>query len=69
MNGGRWVTGILGLWLALAGVIGFTPTFTLWDKLIVGIVVAIVGFSFARASVNRQRPRTCIGARHVATSS
>lgn len=50
MTVARWVSGIVGLWVALAGIIGFTPTFTLWDNLIAGIVIAIAGFSLVRAS-------------------
>jgi hypothetical protein len=53
MSGGRWITGILGLWVALAGIIGFTPSFTLWDNLIAGIVIAIFGFSLVRGSALR----------------
>jgi hypothetical protein len=36
--------GVLGLWLALTGFLGFTPQGNLWDALIVGTIVAIVGF-------------------------
>lgn len=53
MSGTRWVTGILGLWIALAGIIGFNPGFTFWDNLIVGIVIAALGFSMVRMAPPR----------------
>ncbi len=40
-----WINGILGAWLFIEGLIHFTRGFTLWDNLIVGIIVAILGFS------------------------
>jgi len=39
-----WTIGILGLWLALTGFLGLGQVGNLWDDLIVGTVVAIVGF-------------------------
>jgi len=38
-----YVNGILGVWLIVAAFINFTPVVNLWDNLIVGIIVAIVG--------------------------
>lgn len=39
-----WINGLLGLWLVLAAFLKLTPAGNLWDNLIVGVVVAIVGF-------------------------
>jgi hypothetical protein len=42
------IIGTLGVWLIVAGIIGLRPAGNLWNDLIVGIIVAIVGFSMAR---------------------
>ncbi len=39
-----WVNGILGTWLVIAAFLNFNPTGNMWDNLIVGLIVAIVGF-------------------------
>ena len=39
-----WVNGILGIWLIIAAFLNFSTTGNLWDNLIVGAIVAIVGF-------------------------
>lgn len=39
-----WTNGILGLWLILAAFLNFSAVGNLWDNLIVGVVVVIVGF-------------------------
>lgn len=39
-----WVNGILGLWLIVAAFLNFSPKGNLWDNLIVGIIVAVLGF-------------------------
>ena len=39
-----WTNGILGTWLVIAAFLSFTPTGNMWDNLIVGLIVAIVGF-------------------------
>ncbi len=38
-----WVNGILGLWLIIAAFLKFSATAVLWDNLIVGIIVGIIG--------------------------
>lgn len=40
----QWVNGVLGLWLILSAFIGFTPSAMTTNLVIVGIVVAILGF-------------------------
>lgn len=45
MKGKGWTIGILGLWLALTGFLGLSQVGNLWDNLIVGTVVAVVGFA------------------------
>ncbi|GMR14320.1 MAG: hypothetical protein BMS9Abin29_2569 [Gemmatimonadota bacterium] len=44
MNWKAWTVGILGLWLALAGFLALGQSGNLWDDVIVGTVVAVVGF-------------------------
>jgi hypothetical protein len=44
MKGKGWTIGILGVWLALAGFLGFNQMGNLWDDLTVGALVAVVGF-------------------------
>lgn len=39
-----WVNGILGLWLIIAAFLHLSPAGNLWDNLIVGVIVAIVGY-------------------------
>jgi len=40
-----WLNGIAGLWLIVSPFIfGFMQTALLWDQIIVGIVVAVLGF-------------------------
>ncbi|MFO7853505.1 MAG: SPW repeat domain-containing protein [Bacteroidota bacterium] len=43
-----WVNGILGLWLMVAAFLGFSPTVNLWNNLVVGLIVAIVGYTFVK---------------------
>ena len=38
-----WTSGILGLWLILAASLNFPTVGNLWDNLIVGVIVIIVG--------------------------
>jgi len=44
VNWKAWTIGILGLWLALTAFLGLSQVGNLWDDLIVGTVVAVVGF-------------------------
>jgi hypothetical protein len=62
MTGARWTSTILGLWVALAGIIGFTPTFTLWDNLIAGVIIAGIGLSMTRRSASRGWITAVLGA-------
>lgn len=39
-----WINGILGTWIFVAGFLNFSATGNMWDNLIVGIIVAILGF-------------------------
>jgi hypothetical protein len=41
------IIGLLGLWLIVAGFIGLGATGNVWNDLIVGFVVAILGFTMA----------------------
>jgi len=43
-----WTNGILGTWLVIAAFLNFTPTGNMWNNLIVGIIVAIVGFAMIK---------------------
>ena len=38
-----WANGILGLWLIIAAFLKFSATGAMWDNLIVGLIVTIVG--------------------------
>ncbi len=40
-----WIVGILGLWLIVAAFLGFGENAAMWNNLLVGIVVAIVGYN------------------------
>jgi hypothetical protein len=40
-----WTVGILGLWLVIAAFLPFSPDGNLWNNLIVGIIVAVSGFT------------------------
>ena len=39
-----WTNGLLGTWLIIAAFIKFNATGAMWDNLIVGLIVTIVGF-------------------------
>jgi sulfite exporter TauE/SafE len=43
-----WVNGILGLWLIVTAFLGFGSSGNLWNDLIVGIIVAILGYSITK---------------------
>jgi hypothetical protein len=45
-----WTSGILGLWLLLSPFLGLGPKGNFWNDLIVGVVVAIVGFGMVQAA-------------------
>jgi hypothetical protein len=51
-----WVNGVLGLWLIVAPwVLGFNKTNSaLWDNVILGIVVAALGF-WGAALTNKEK--------------
>ncbi|HET7584588.1 MAG TPA: SPW repeat protein [Gemmatimonadaceae bacterium] len=44
-----WITGILGIWMVIVPFLGFEPMGNAWNDWIVGVIVAIAGFSMARA--------------------
>ena len=44
-----WVNGILGIWLVIAAFLNFAPKGNLWDNLIVGVIVAVLGFTMVKA--------------------
>jgi uncharacterized membrane protein len=41
------IIGILGVWLMIAGIIGISRAAYIWNDWIVGIIVAVLGFSMA----------------------
>lgn len=43
-----WTIAILGLWLMVAAFLGFDPTVNLWNNLLVGLIVAIVGYTLVK---------------------
>jgi hypothetical protein len=43
-----WTNGILGLWLIIAAFLGFDSTVNLWNDLLVGIIVAVIGYTFVK---------------------
>lgn len=43
-----WVNGILGIWLVIAAFLNFSPTGNMWDNLIVGIIVGVLGFTMIK---------------------
>jgi len=47
MRPGGTIIGILGLWMIVAGIIGLGLEGNHWNDWIVGIVVAIIGFSMS----------------------
>ncbi len=47
-NAEAWTNGVLGTWLFIAAFLNFGATGNMWDNLIVGIIVAIVGFAMIK---------------------
>ncbi len=45
-----WTNGILGLWVVVAAFAGLGPKGNFWNDLIVGIIVAIVGFGMVQGA-------------------
>ncbi len=43
-----WTNGILGIWLFIAAFLNFGPTGNMWDNLIVGVIVAVAGFTMLK---------------------
>jgi hypothetical protein len=43
-----WTNGVLGLWLLLAPFLGISAKGHYWNDLIVGIIVAVVGFGMVQ---------------------
>lgn len=43
-----WTNGLLGLWLFIAAFLPFSTMGNLWDNLIVGVIVAIAGYTMAK---------------------
>jgi hypothetical protein len=43
-----WTNGILGFWLFITAFLGFSANGNLWNDLIVGIAVAVVGFAMVQ---------------------
>jgi len=39
-----WTNGILGTWLVVAAFLSFSPTGNMWNNLITGLIVGIIGF-------------------------
>ncbi|HKJ31805.1 MAG TPA: hypothetical protein VKA34_08250 [Balneolales bacterium] len=48
MKANSWIIGIIGLWLIVSALIGFTPLFILWSNIISGAIIAIAGFTFIK---------------------
>lgn len=48
MKTNGWIIGIVGLWLIISALIGFTPLFILWSNILSGAIIAITGFSFIK---------------------
>lgn len=50
-----WINGILGIWLIVASFIltGTSTGFTFWNELIVGVIVAILGFTSATGKAQK----------------
>ncbi len=44
-----WIVGILGLWTIITPFLRFSPPGYAWNDWIVGVIVAIAGFSMARS--------------------
>jgi uncharacterized membrane protein HdeD (DUF308 family) len=44
-----WTNGILGIWLFIAAFLSLSPMAILWNNLIVGVIVAIAGFTMIKA--------------------
>lgn len=38
-----WTNGLLGLWLIIAAFLNMAPSAVMWDNLLVGLIIAIVG--------------------------
>lgn len=48
VSGQAWTIAILGLWLITAAFLKFGSTANLWNNLLVGIVVAIIGYTIIK---------------------
>jgi hypothetical protein len=48
MKANSWIIGIVGLWIVLSALIGFTPLFIIWSNIIAGAIIAIAGFTFIK---------------------
>jgi hypothetical protein len=48
------IIGVLGLWMIVAGFVGLGAIGNVWNDLIVGFVVAILGFAMAGAEARAQ---------------
>ena len=40
----NWVNAVLGLWVALTPFLGFAGALATWNLVVVGLVVAVLGF-------------------------
>ena len=43
-----WTNGILGIWVVIAAFLNFTPSMNVWNDLVIGIVVAYVGYTIVK---------------------
>ena len=43
-----WTNGILGTWLVVTAFLSFSPTGNMWNNLIVGLIVGIIGFAMIK---------------------
>lgn len=50
MNGkvGGWVTGLMGIWIFIAGFLNFSPLGNTLNNLIIGLVITIFGLSMVK---------------------
>ena len=60
----QWLNGILGLWVLISPFVGFTPSGMTANLVIVGVVVAILGFAGALYESNYRKEHG-IERRHV----
>lgn len=63
-----WTNGLLGVWLALAAFLDFTPSGNLWNDLIVGLAVVLVSITILKEKPWQSWSALIVGAWMIAAA-